>query len=205
VRRYASAYRSFGLPLFLGRVPNLLAYRADVLLLTLFWPLDVVGHYALATAAVNVVVVFGQSAATARFRSFSGALLLRRQMVRDLLTAAALAVAAVAAGALVIEHLLGDAYDDAVLLLPVVALAALASAAYQPYNSWLLANGAGGALRRLLLVVAGLNAAANLALIPQYGAAGAAFASVLGNVCYLFLARRAYAGSRRRTGDEPTS
>ena len=76
--------------------------------------------------------------------------------------------------------------------LALCLVAAACQAAYQPYNSWMLANGFGGELMRFLFVVAGVNIVANLTLIPTAGGPGAAIASALGTGAYLILSARIY-------------
>lgn len=185
-------YRAFGLALTAGRVPSLLAYRLDMVLLAILVPLNEVASYALTLAIMNVVVVLSQSGATTRFRSFHGTGLPGAFVRRNAVTAAALAIVVVGFGWLLVARVLGDDYDTMSVLLPLVAVASFLQAAYQPFNSWLLANGHGRRLRNLLLVVTAVNLVANLALIPTFGSVGAAVASIAGNGTYLLLARRAY-------------
>lgn len=185
-------HASFGLALSTGRVPSLLAYRLDMILLAILVPLNEVAGYALTLSVMNVVVVLSQSAVTTRFRSFHDTPLPRSFARRNALGAALLAAGVVALGWLLVRRFLGEDYDSMTVLLPLVAVASVVQAAYQPHNAWLLANGRGSRLRSLLLVVTAVNLVANLALIPTVGAVGAAVASIAGNGTYLLLARRAY-------------
>ena len=185
-------HRTFGLALSAGRVPSLLAYRLDVVLLAALVPLREVASYALTLSIMNVVVVLSQSAVTTRFRSFHGTALPGAFVRRTAIASAALALIVVGVGMLLVHGVLDDDYDQMSVLLPLVAVASLLQAGYQPFNAWLLANGRGRRLRNLLLTVAAVNLLANLALIPAFGAVGAAVASIAGNGTYLLMAHRAY-------------
>jgi O-antigen/teichoic acid export membrane protein len=137
--------------------------------------------------------MFGQSVAAAGFTEFAhrrpiSPHLLRRNSVGILMTS----LVVLTGGELVVLAYLGPAYAPVALLLVLSVIACACQAAYQPYNSWLLANGSGVDLKRFLYVVAGINIVANVTLIPALGAAGAAVASGIGMLAYFVLAARIY-------------
>jgi O-antigen/teichoic acid export membrane protein len=184
-------HRTFGRQLYIGRTFNLLAFRADVVLLTMSFPPASVAQYVLATSMLSPVAMFGQASASTRFRAMRDAAPDTSWARRLALVAVVLALLACGVGALSVWWPLGRAYEPLLPLLPLVAVAAVLQAAYQPANSWLLANGEGPRLRRLLLVAGTVNLLANLALVPWLGGMGGALGSITGNASYLWLARRA--------------
>jgi O-antigen/teichoic acid export membrane protein len=185
----ALAHRGFGRGLALGRSANLLAFKSDALVLAATAAPRQVGYYLLAQTTMAPVVLLAQARATRDFRRALGTWLAPGVLRRTFVEAVALVVAVLPVG-FVISRIEG--YGPVLALLPLCGLAVVLQACYQPYNGWLLANASGPAFRTMLLSAAAANLAANLALIPWLGAAGAAAASCVGNACYLALARRRY-------------
>ena len=58
-------HRRFGRQLFVGRAANLLAFRADIVLLAALFPPSDVGFYVLANSMLSPVVMFGQASSAA--------------------------------------------------------------------------------------------------------------------------------------------
>lgn len=194
LREIAAEQRRFGRDLYIGKLANLATYNnTDRLLLGFFRDARIVGYYSLAMSFGGLVTMFGQSVAAAGFREFAhrrpiSARLLRSNSFGILATS----LAALVAGELVIFMYLGPTYSMVALLLVLSLIVCGFQAAYQPYNSWLLANGLGVELKRFLFIVADINLVANLALIPTAGAVGATVASGMGTAAYLVLATRIY-------------
>ncbi len=87
---------------------------------------------------------------------------------------------------------LGAEYAPVPAVLFPAAVATGFQALYQAFNGWLLANGIGERLQRLLIGVGTLNLVSNLVLIPFWGALGAAVASGVGSCAYLLWSISAY-------------
>jgi O-antigen/teichoic acid export membrane protein len=193
LREVATEQRRFGRHLFVGRLANLASYSTDKLLLGFFRGAQAVGYYSLAMNFASLVAMFAQSVAAASFTEFANRRPISARVLRsNALGIAATSVAVLVVGNLVVFLYLGQSYRVVALLLVLSLIAATCQAAYQPYNSWLLANGFGADLKRFLLVVAGVNVLANLVLIPPAGASGAAIASAVGTGAYLIFATRVY-------------
>lgn len=193
LRDIAAEHRRFGRDLYAGKLANLASYNSDKLLLGFFRDARDVGFYSLAMSFGGLVTMFGQSMAAASFREFAH----RRPIPERLLKSNSIgivliAAAALGAGLVVILLYLGSAYAAVAPLLLLSVIACGFQATYQPYNSWLLANGLGPELRRFLFQVAAINLAVNLALIPTAGAIGATIASCIGMAAYFVLALRVY-------------
>lgn len=183
----------FGRPLYTGKVANLAAYHTDKLLLAYFATAKEVGWYMLAMGIAGFVSMFAQSVAASGFRGFSGMRPIPSDMQRwNTIGIIASGVGVVGVASVVVLAYLGPEYRVVpILLVPAVAATGF-QGAFQPYNSWLLANGLGIELRRLLFIVGAINLVANLVLIIGFGVYGAAIASVIGQAAYWFLAKRAY-------------
>lgn len=193
LREVQAEQHRFGRPLYVGKIAHLGSYHTDKLLLAYFATAKEVGWYMFAMGIAGFVSMFAQSVAASAFRGFSGkqpiADELRRWNTIGILIGS---VAIVIVASTVMLFYLGPEYR----LVPIVLIPAVVAtgfqAAFQPYNSWLLANGMGLVLRKLLFIVGSVNVVANLLLIPPFGMYGAAVASVFGMAAYWYLARRAY-------------
>jgi O-antigen/teichoic acid export membrane protein len=193
LRDIAAEQQRFGRHLYAGKLANLATYNLDRLLLGVFRDVQVVGYYSLAMSFSGLVTMFGQSVAAAGFRDFAhrhpiSPQLLQWNRIGILITSLLMLIL----GQLVVGLYLGPSYSAVVPLLALSIIASACQAAYQPYNSWLLANGFGVELKRFLLVVAAINIVANFTLIPVAGGAGAAIASGVGTGAYLILSARIY-------------
>lgn len=191
--RIRAEHRAFGRALYAGRTANLTTYRTDTLLIGAFHSSRAVGFYALAMAIASVVPMFSQALVSSQFRALARGHRLPRDLRRtNLAGIGALVILALAAGHFVVVERLGDGFADVSAVLLPALLATGLQAAYQPFNAWLLANGAGRRLRTLLLVVTAVNLVANVALIPPFGAVGAAAASAVSMAAYLLLSMSHY-------------
>lgn len=201
LQEIAAENRRFGKPLYFGKLANLASYNTDRLLLGFFRDAQAVGHYSLAMSFGGPVAMFAQSVAASAFGDFAdrrpiSARLLRWNTVGILV----MSLVALLVGSVVIFRFLGPMYFPVAVPLLFALVATGCQAAYQPYNSWLLANGFGLELRRFLFAVAAINLVANLTLIPVAGAVGAAIASGIGMGSYLFFAVRSYRRQVLRLG-----
>ncbi len=193
LRRLAVEQRRFGRQLYLGKVVNLASYNADKLLLAYFVDATAVGYYSLAMLMGSGVTMFSQSVAAIAFSDFAGRRPIRQAVKQFNWGGIVLVgITILVAGWLLVRFYLGTSYAPVLGLLPLATLAGAFQGAYQPYNSWLLANGLGVELRRFLILVAAVNVSMNLLLIPLAGALGATVASTIGMAAYLFMAVRTY-------------
>jgi O-antigen/teichoic acid export membrane protein len=168
-------------------------YHSDRLLLGFFRDSTAVGHYALAMSVANAGAMFSSALASNAFRDLSRRRPLPSGLQRqNVLGLVAFGGAGFAAAGLIVWGYLGPSYAPVLTILIPALFVSWFQGAYQPYNSWLLANGLGVEIQRALLMMTIVNTAANLALIPAFGAVGAALASVCSVLTYLILARREY-------------
>jgi O-antigen/teichoic acid export membrane protein len=190
--------REWGFQLFIGRVLSIGTYNMDVLMVGFWTTPRSVGLYVLAgsLASVSGLPVLGLSSA------------LFARMAREpsidrrwLIIASTVGIASATAVTLVAEPLIRllftARYAAAAGLVFPLALAQLVRGVTTVFNTFLSAHAQGAALRNAGLVLTGSNLALNFALIPPFGAQGAAWASLLALVAnfvaHVFFYRRSYA------------
>lgn len=178
--------REWGFQLFVGRVLSIGTYNMDVLMLGLWANSRSVGLYVLAgsLAAASGLPVMG----------FASALFAR--MAREAAIARSWLVVATAVGAVcalaawllaepAIRALFSARYLAAAGLVLPLALAQWVRGITAVYNTFLSAHARGADLRNAGLVLTTSNLAFNFALIPPFGARGAAWASLLALIANL--------------------
>jgi O-antigen/teichoic acid export membrane protein len=190
--------RDWGFQLYIGRVLSIGTYNMDVLMLGIWANARSVGLYVLAgsLAAVSGLPVIGMTAALfgrmARDESIE-----RRWLALATAVGAACALGAWLLAEPAIRLFFGSRYVGAAELVLPLALAQLVRGVTTVFNTFLSAHGRGVELRNAGLVLAASNVAFNFALIPPFGAQGAAWASLfaLGAnfLAHIYFYRRSYA------------
>jgi O-antigen/teichoic acid export membrane protein len=190
--------RDWGFQLFIGRVLSIGTYNMDVLMLGFWATPRWVGLYVLAgsLATVSGLPVLGLSSAL--FGRMAREPAIDR---RWLIIASTVGVASTIGITLVADPLIRllftSRYAAAAGLVFPLALAQLVRGVTTVFNTFLSAHAHGAALRNAGLVLTASNIALNFALIPPFGAQGAAWASVLALVAnlvaHVFFYRRSYA------------
>jgi O-antigen/teichoic acid export membrane protein len=172
--------RSYGFQVYVGRVLSVGTYNMDVLMLAALTNARTVAYYALAGAIT--------SAAGLPVAGFSNALFARMVHSRQLETSWvilswAIGLAAVPAtwalARIAVGTVFADAYSPLLGLVVPLALAQVVRGVTNVYNQFLSAHGRGRELRHAAIVLTISNLALNLALIPPFGAQGAAWASLV--------------------------
>ena len=206
IRALTDGARSYGFQVYVGRVLSVGTYNMDVLILAAFTNASTVGYYslagAIATASGFPVVGFS----TALFhRMVRHGQIERRWLLGSWVVGLAAAGAAWILAAPFIEGLFSHRYSPAVALVGPLALAQAVRGVTGVYNSFLSAQARGRELRNAAFILTSFNIALNFALIPTYGATGAAWASffaLLANlIAHIFYYRRSL--EDRRTPSEP--
>jgi O-antigen/teichoic acid export membrane protein len=198
VREIISQARAYGVQVYVGRLLGIGTYNMDVLMVGAWTSADQVGLYTLAAAMAAVVGL--------PVTGFSAALfprLVRHHTVdrRWLLVSTASGVAGIIflwlfQGPLV-KLFFSSRYGDVGEYVVPLAAAQAVRGVTGIYNSFLAAHGYGRDLRNAALVLTASNVALNFALIPPYGALGAAWASFFALVANLGAHMIFY---RRQTG-----
>jgi O-antigen/teichoic acid export membrane protein len=172
--------RDYGFQIYIGRLLSIGTYNMDILMLGALASSRSVGFYTLAgslTAAAGLPVL---GLATALFAPMARVAEIRRRWLLIAICGGALSalIAWVLAGSF-ISLAFSDRYAPAARLVPPLALAQAVRGVTGVYNSFLSAHGRGRELRNAGLVLTASNLALNIALIPPFGAMGAAWASLL--------------------------
>jgi O-antigen/teichoic acid export membrane protein len=189
--------RQWGFQLFVGRVLSIGTYNMDVLMLGIWTNSRSVGFYALAgsLAAASGLPVAGMAAAL--FARMARATAIPRSWLAIAFGVGL--VCAIAAWALaepIIRLFFSARYVQAAVLVLPLALAQLVRGVTDIFNTFLSGHGRGRDLRNAGFVLTGSNIAFNFALIPPFGAAGAAWASllalILNLIAHVVFYRRSY-------------
>jgi O-antigen/teichoic acid export membrane protein len=178
--------REFGFSVYVGRVLSIGTYNIDVLILAAFTGPEAVAFYVLARSFAIPVSFPINGMSNALFPRMAR----ERGIHRNWLVAAwtgslGLAAAVAVIGPILVGVLFASNFDQAGDYIPPLALAAALGAITGVYNSYLSAQARGRDLRRAGIVLTISNLVAAFALIPPFGAAGAAWASVLALIANL--------------------
>jgi O-antigen/teichoic acid export membrane protein len=180
IRELVRQAREWGFQLFVGRVLSIGTYNMDVLMLGIWTNSRSVGFYALAgsLAAVSGLPVTGMAAAL--FARMARATAIPRSwLIISFGVGTLCAVAVWALAEPIIRLFFSARYIQAASLVLPLALAQLVRGVTGIFNTFLSGHGRGRDLRNAGFVLTGSNIAFNFALIPPFGAAGAAWASLL--------------------------
>jgi len=179
-RRMIADARAWGFHVYTGRVLSIGTYNMDVLMLGVFADVKSIGYYSLAGSLANFLGWPVSGLATALFpRMTREARIDRRWLLAawGVGLAAVIGVAALAHPA--VSLVFGSGYSRVAALAIPLMMAQAVRGVTSVYNSFLAAQARGRELRKAGLVLTGSNLALNFALIPPFGAMGAALASLL--------------------------
>ena len=193
--RYGRTILALALAMGAVQVVNLIGYRIELFVLELFDGVDAVGIYSIAMQAAEAMWLVPAAIATAitgpvtHDDEHDATALVRRSAVKGLAYTAGVAVVVGVAAPFLVPLLFGDDFAPATrplaLLLPGVV-------AYAPVTIVVVylsvRHGRPNLSLAVALLAAGVTAALSFALIPPFGASGAAAASALGYVAGAILA-----------------
>lgn len=206
IRRYVRLLlrevRAYGFAVYIGRVLTDATYNMDVLMLAAFANARSVGFYTVAGAIAYASGLPVMGMATALFAPMTK----RSELDRRWLVAAwgvgiPVAVAAWLLAEPFLRIVFSPAFAAASALVLPLALAQMIRGVTTVYNSFLSAHARGRELRNAAVVLTASNIVFNFALIPTFGASGAAWASFLALGCN-YLAHVFY--YRQTARSEPT-
>lgn len=193
----------YGLPAAIGGAAVALHRRADVLLLSILDKTPEIGAYAVAYAMAEAVWMLTDSLEVALFadltrRDSREAGLEAARAVRIYRRGALLAFClGLAAGEAAAFLIFKDRYPEATVLFPLALAAAVIWGTSRPCTSYLYARGLGRLVLAAHLIGLPVNVLLCLALIPTFGARGAAAASLASYAIEVALLTRFF---RRQAG-----
>jgi O-antigen/teichoic acid export membrane protein len=197
--------RAYGIQLYIGRVLSIGTYNMDVLMLGAFTEPRSVGFYTLAgsVAAAAGLPVLGM--ATALFAPLARANSIRPHLlVMAVVVGAITTLIAWSVGGVFIAVVFGSEFHPASRLVLPLALAQGVRGVTGVYNTFLQAHGRGRELRNAGLVLTSSNLVCNIVLIPPFGAAGAAWASLFALAANLAAHIVSYHQATRAAEENPT-
>lgn len=212
VARYARILtkeaRAYGVQAYLGRILSVGTYNMDVLMVAAFSDASSVGYYTLAAAIASAVGLPSMGMAAALFPRLTRERVIEPRLIGlAALLGSIVTVLVVALAGPLVDVALSSRYQSAVALVPPLALAQLVRGVTGVFNMFLAAHARGRELQNSALVLTVSNVALNVALIPRFGAAGAAWASLVALVANLIahvvLYRRAVEDSGRAEDAAP--
>jgi O-antigen/teichoic acid export membrane protein len=173
----------FGIRLWVGSLARFLNFRTDQILMGFIASEAALGFYAVAVNASEVLLYLPASAATALLPliartepSRRGAETLRAFRSVSFVTAAGVGVAAVL-GPIVLPAVFGDAFDESVIPFLWLLPGTLGFAASSVFSNALVGSSSPGLSSMGPMVSLVVGFALDLALIPHFGATGAAAAA----------------------------
>jgi O-antigen/teichoic acid export membrane protein len=181
------------LPVGLGALVSVLAFRVDVYLLAALRGEASVGLYSSAYRvfeatqafpAVLMTVVFPRLAAV-RGEAGATSSIRRQSLVALALVGLLVTIAGTSSARFIVEKLFGHSYSDAAAPLAVLCLAAPIMYVNAFLTQELIARGRAGAFARGATLALAVNVAANLLVIPRFGTVGAAAATIASEIALL--------------------
>jgi O-antigen/teichoic acid export membrane protein len=178
--------KAWGFEAYVGRLLSMGTYNMDVLMVAIWASAADVGFYALAASIAAVAALPVTGLATSLYaRMARQDRIEARWLAIAWIMGLALALAAWLASRTFIEAVFREQYVDAAALVLPLALARAVGGVTSLYNFFLAGHGRGKDLRNASLVLACSNLVLNFALIPPFGAMGAALASLLALIANL--------------------
>jgi O-antigen/teichoic acid export membrane protein len=178
LRQLLRETREYGFAIYIGRLLSTGTYNMDVLMLGALTNAEAVALYTLAAAVARISLLPVVGATAALFPRMAREARIDPRWVQ---LSAACGIAGVIvlaiAGEFLIELVFSSRYVDAAQYLVPLALAEACRGVTMVYNTYLSAQAQGKALRDAGIILTGSNLILNFALIPPFGAAGAAWAS----------------------------
>jgi len=189
----------YGLTISGFRIVEVLNERNGLLALAIFASDAVVGVYSIAVAATEVLLLATEALALSTFKRISfdsreeSAALTIRTMRHCVLLAAAASVLVVPASYVVLPFILGPGYGGVPLVLLLLTPNVLCLAAVRPlYSFFQVQTENPASMYRVVAAALVVNTALNVALVPVWGANGAAVAASLSGVVAVVVAFRAF-------------
>lgn len=202
IRALIRETRAYGFSAYIGRVLGIGTYNVDALMLAAFTDARTVGFYILAGTiayASGLPIIGMASALFVRMKDENE--IARRWIVAAWTVGIAAVLLAWSLAHPFIEIVFSPRYLPAAALVLPLALAQLVRGVTTVYNTYLSAHAKGRELRNAAGVLTASNVILNLALIPPFGAMGAAWASffalVLNLVAHIAYYRRSLSTDRR--------
>jgi O-antigen/teichoic acid export membrane protein len=189
----------YGLTISGFRIVEVLNERNGLLALAIFASDAAVGVFSIAVAATEVLLLATEALALSTFRRISfdtreaSAALSIRTMRHCVLLSAAASIVVVPASYVMLPIVLGPGYEEVPLLLLMLTPNVLCLAAVRPlYGYFQVQTENPASMYRVVISALVVNTVLNIALVPVWGAQGAAAAASLSGIVAVVVAFRAF-------------
>jgi O-antigen/teichoic acid export membrane protein len=189
----------YGLTISGFRIVEVLNERNGLLALAIFASDAAVGVFSIAVAATEVLLLATEALALSTFRRISfdtreaSAALSIRTMRHCVLLSAAASIVVVPASYVMLPIVLGPGYEEVPLLLLMLTPNVLCLAAVRPlYGYFQVQTENPASMYRVVISALVVNTVLNIALVPVWGAHGAAAAASLSGIVAVVVAFRAF-------------
>lgn len=176
----ADETKKYGFKVYVGRVVGMMGYQSNVLLIQYFVKEVEVANYSLINFFTTPISLFSRSLCTSLFKGFANQNEIPSRVFKiNFIWLIGISLIYLSIGSFVLELLFSKKYSEAIPLILPMVVSNFFMGAFQPYNFFLSAKGKGNYLRNTALVLSVNTIVFNLALIPLWGAMGAAFATLI--------------------------
>ena len=180
--------KEYGFHVYIGRIAGVSTYQLDKIFISYFVNTTWVGFYSLAMSMTMPMALLSRSLSITLFKDFAHLERIPKKIIYyNFLWLLCCVIGLVALGKFIIVFLFSDKFISSASLILPLALAGFFQGMYQPYNMFMAAHRKGEWMRNISFIMAGVNLAGNIILIPLWEAMGAAIASIIGNSVYYFL------------------
>jgi len=171
--------KEYGRHVYFGRIASMATYNSDKMLISYFNGTTNVGFYSLAMTLTNPMFILSSSLSTSLFKEFAEKKKVPKKVVYfNFLWLLFCCAGLIIFGKWIVILLFSTKFINVYPILIILTFANFFRGLTQPYNKFLGAKGEGKALRNTAVILTICNLLGNLALIPFWGAIGAAYASL---------------------------
>jgi len=170
--------KEFGLHFYFGNSAEAATLKINGLLIPYFVNPTALGYYNLSELMASPMVMFSKSLSQSLFKGFAQKSNIPSKVIRiNFLWSLLCTIGLVSLSKYIVSILFSDKFLPLVPLILPMAAACFFQSLYQPYNHFLIARGI-RKLGTLGIYKSIVSLVANIVLIPQYGAMGAAIATL---------------------------
>jgi O-antigen/teichoic acid export membrane protein len=202
VSRILAKNREYGIHLYWGQIADQSTYQLDQMFITYFVNTTQLGFYTLAGRITAPLVMLSHSLSTTLFKGFVDRRRIPRKVILfNFLWLSAGVLGLVVLGRFLVNLLFTVRFEPTIGLIPLLALSCFFQGMYQPFGMFMESQGRGKWIRNVSFFSALTNVLGNAALVPRWGAMGAAAATLGGRFTHFSLYLYYYSRFRRESSN----
>ena len=189
VKKVQQSNKDFGFNVYLGSIIAVGSTSLSGILISYFGADNIeVGYYSISQQFAAPLSLIPNVLATVYFRKFATAKSINKSLLMFVygISFVSFIIIYIVAEPIV-RTIYGEEYIDSVMILHILSLGILLYGVSDVYNRFLLAKGKGKELRNTSYIVGVMLLIANLILIREFGAIGAAMATVISGSIYFIV------------------